>query len=68
MRQGNHAGMLKKLARFRLDKSYTWKELEVLCGVKSRTLYIAVRRGAMSDRIAAKVERSLGEYLKRVHA
>ena len=60
--------MLKRLARFRLDKSYTWKELEMLCGVKSRTLYIAVRRGAMSDRIAAQVERSVGQYLARVKA
>jgi DNA-binding XRE family transcriptional regulator len=54
-----HAELVLNLAQFRLDAGRTWQELADLCGINRTTLMSAVRRGTLSDRLAAGVERNL---------
>jgi hypothetical protein len=51
--------LLHALDSYRLNHGCSWDELGRLCGTSAATLFKAVRRGSVTDRIAARIVREM---------
>jgi hypothetical protein len=62
-REANHSDLLESLKKYRLDQDLSWRALGDLCGIDATALLRAVRRGMITDRLAARIERKIGDLL-----
>lgn len=60
-RAGGHPELLAWLADFRIEHDYTWAKLAELCGCARPTLFLAVRRKRITDRVAGRILRAFGD-------